>query len=116
MNEQELNIKLAEWAGFTGVELSGNYLWGLEPGKVYKDGRVRLPVFTQSLDACFKWLVPKAIAMICQSFKVGDRQAYKILFDWWQDEIWKVQDANKEALALSRAIEKLIDSQKGDLG
>lgn len=52
MDEQKLNRKLAEWAAFTH---GGNYGWD------YPDGNWlgHLPWFIDSLDACFRWLVPK---------------------------------------------------------
>ena len=60
MNE-ELNKKLAEWAGFY-VDKYG--LWKTPNSEPYvEDGFgcwLIAPRFTESLDACFKWLVPKA--------------------------------------------------------
>ncbi len=71
MNEQKLNKKLAEWAGlkqvprYDGTDMS-NPLW------LYPDGNHDnlCPGFTQSLDACFKWLVPK---VICKEFAKEDK-------------------------------------------
>jgi len=79
MNEQELNKKLAEWAGFSYtmhyVPCVGHTeeddpdpmyleLW-VNPSKELIDlhwdfgHSVFEPNFTQSSDSCFKWLVPK---------------------------------------------------------
>lgn len=75
MEEQELNRKLAEWAGFHFIKVDlipshkrpDDYLtnyWSAFNHWVYPDGtktKGNCPDFTQSLDACFKWLVPKLI-------------------------------------------------------
>lgn len=59
MEEQALNIKLAEWAGFT---------YAYPEGKSHPQSATfispdrnpcYLPEFTKSLDACFKWLISK---------------------------------------------------------
>ena len=56
--KQKLNKKLAEWIGFkTGKEpnVSGYYLFcGYEDKTICCSAN-----FTDSLDACFEWLVPK---------------------------------------------------------
>ena len=106
-----LNKKLAEWAGFKrGIADSWHltephYSLSSEP-----------PDFTQSLNACFKWLVPK----------LG---LYEIIFSakasvngYVCQLIWHSKDPNRVgmhdhitecgetyALALCRAIERLID-------
>ena len=51
MNEQELNKKLAKWAGMKKVD---SCQWKIEGHTQYYT-----PYFTISLDACFKWLVPE---------------------------------------------------------
>ena len=92
MNEQELNEKLAEWAGCA-----------MEYDRVYEKP------FTQSLDACFKWLVPKLnhIEMVGHN---GD-------FVWnpeIKDRLATVSTigGKSPALALCLAIEKLIDKEE----
>jgi len=60
LNEQELNRKLAEWAGFKFSVRGYTFPPGADtyPWNAYwKDGQ-RTPNFTQSFDACLKWLVP----------------------------------------------------------
>ena len=60
----ELNQKLAEWVGFKEQFSSDSGAVGWQypddpyppEGEFYVKG---LPDFTKSLDACFKWLVPK---------------------------------------------------------
>ena len=105
MDEQELNRKLAEWAGFEfkgvkfGVEVVPQW-HGLD----YASWEP--PIFTQSLDACFKWLVPKAKCDVALN---------KINAGWWcfiRLDCQTTFDAQAEtpALALCLAIEKLIDS------
>ncbi len=67
--EQNINAKLAEWAGFfydEGAEYVGgggnndrlmHGLWFAPDNS--RVGAPQPPPFTGSLDACFKWLVPK---------------------------------------------------------
>jgi hypothetical protein len=111
MNEQELNKKLAEWAGFRqiGKLTEHHHPWWVGKNDCYLFDE--LPDFTQSLDACFKWLVPKAITRICHLFKVDIKQAYKTLFQWWLDERFKLNDTDLDALALCKVIEKLNEKE-----
>jgi len=99
----ELNKKLAEWAGFKGVFWTGAHLVGQQDDR---GNEWELVEFTQSLDACFAELVPKAIEIIKarHSVGVGDFGAHVILFGRWLDEGF-------DALALCKAIEKLIDGE-----
>lgn len=72
MNEQEkqtLNEKLARWAGFAEADIRKRFYFAIggerlakwyRPGSEYSD---KLPNFANSLDACFKWLVPKLRAI-----------------------------------------------------
>jgi len=55
----ELNEKLAKWVGFTKITAEGGWNW--------PDGKrmIHPPDFCNSLDACFKWLVPKLIEKDC---------------------------------------------------
>jgi len=128
VSNEELNKKLAEWAGFREeFELeTGDGFW------VYPDGRGNdLPNFTQSLDVCFKWLVPKLLDsgynIEGYSFK-PDSKSYYSETNIWQRGNTKhgfevlhdkhiagdfQQDDNLiqiTALALCRVIEKLIDA------
>jgi len=106
LNKQELNRKLAEWAGFfydEGAEYGIPPVFGLwYPPDNDHIGYPELPPFTQSLDACFRWLGPK----------LNDAQKARLpgvfshegtfTFHWFWDN---------PALALCLAIEKLIDSE-----
>lgn len=103
--EQELNKKLAEWAGFKEN-------WNRELGRTwdYPDGSNNwFPIdFTQSLDACFKWLVPKAVRVLAATHYVRIQKAQEILFRFWLEERWKIDEPNVDTLALCLAIEELI--------
>ena len=106
---QELNKKLAEWAGINPIPME----------KIYYDHSTEivedLPNFTQSLDACFKWLVPK--------LNLEEDELYGITFTYNQPDggitcsvatekkLSQAQGGNS-ALALCLAIEKLIDGEK----
>ena len=52
LDKKALNKELLLWAGFT----CNNGVWSYPDGIVVDDGA---PFFPESLDACFKWLVPK---------------------------------------------------------
>lgn len=103
MTEQELNKKLAEWAG---VEEQKVYV----PDPMdYPDHKLILarssyPDFTHSLDACFKWLVPKAREELTQD------RLYLVLYNWISS-IGYFDGDSESALALCKTIEKLIDSK-----
>ena len=108
----EKNRKLAEWAGFRQVVGYWQVKWQ-EVTWEYPDGDYcpddSLPNFTQSLDACFKWLVPKLLAT---------HEVTLHHWDKWEADLFAkvplsldsgVVTAETLALALCLAIEKLID-------
>jgi len=110
VSKAELNIKLAEWAGF-----EFNDDWASDRPYKSPDGVILYSwkPLTQSLDACFKWLVPKLIEQGCYiQLNTGN---------YWQAEIWEraligrqgryLSDAETPALAFCKAIEKLIDAE-----
>lgn len=117
LEHQELNEKLARWTG-------------VKPFPIYPTG-YDYPAFTESLSASFEWLVPKLL-------EEYNFQSYwfRQFDDWYYSEtnIWKKgntkhgleilqdqhiskhfeqgTDLNKiTALALCRAVEKLIDKE-----
>ena len=107
MNKQ-LNIRLAEWAGFVQVE----YRWHPEPKEVSdwlfpnKVTIGRLPDFTQDFSICLEWLMPKLNAWTL-SKQAGERE-YKarVFINGTPSETgW----GDNPALALCRAIQTLID-------
>jgi len=104
---QELNEKLAEWAGFHSV----HYRDGETHGYDTKEALYWLQ-FTQSLDACFKWLVPK----IQDDDYSQEVTIYQYPNGWgcYIGDMRKYQVAETPALALCLAIEKLIDSEVGN--
>ena len=98
---RELNRKLAEWAGwrqsinYNDPELNDEYP----------------PDFTQSLDACFKWLVSELL--VDQRFTMTIWNGKKL---WYAQlsrphKFFIIKEAETLALALCLAIEKLIDGQ-----
>jgi len=110
VNEQELNKKLAEWVGLK--ENHWTKKWFDSPSHSIGD----LPNFAQSLDACFKWLVPKVgiyslwrgrprIMGIPEEVPVSEHNA-----EAWNDMNYGYAHSKESlALALCLAIEKLID-------
>ena len=116
--DMELNKKLAGWAGFTEVKCKDCYAEPTEYGKGHphsichydypddSNTHVELPDFTQSLDACFKWLVPKAYpdSISFDYTAISFECEIKCFTKLYHGK------GEREALALCKAIEKLIDS------
>ena len=123
MDEQTLNKKLAEWVGFIyrvdaplEVIIGGN-VWRYPEGKCHK----HLPNFTESLDACFKWLVPKLYKMdgfrLLSYQYIGFARDVRLYRHSWGIHYESNSKTNysaddEPALALCLAIEKLIDGFK----
>ncbi len=113
MNQQELNKKLAEWAGFkeTPSSYAGReFIWQVPDGSSIID----LPNFTNSLDACFKWLVPKLKVdedTIMFAHPIESMKYYCEIIDADGEPIAGSLAYKAPALALCLAIEKLIDSE-----
>lgn len=107
----ELNQKLAEWAGFKEINCKPPYtvlfLWWLSPKKDRLD---KLPDFTTSLDACFKWLVPKLENT--HSWIFGKNINGFAMTIWSKADVVIIitGEADTPALALCKAIERLIDA------
>lgn len=104
VDEEKLDKKLAEWAGFkrSWSNISRDFAWSDSP-----DGHWLVdapPNFTQSLDACFRWLVPKLGACSILSYGNG-RYGAAIHYPHFEG------DAETPALAFSLAIEQLIDEE-----
>ena len=105
--EDELNEKLALFAGFTHELETG--LW-YEP-----DGQIAFWIhehgFPWSLDACFAWLVPliPAVRITSGTVKEGVRYVQAEVFPTDIDDAsYYARDGNA-ALALCKAIEKLLE-------
>lgn len=101
MNERKLNEKLAKWAGFTNIEFLDTCILA-NPPEGREDEEFTLD-FTNSLDACFKWLVPK----------LREKSKGVTIYCWDSLTTVKIGDVTIQdkdpALALCLAIEKLID-------
>jgi len=119
MDEQYLNKKLAEWAGWKDITDSPFGMIAFDP--LEKQGAVlykrNVPDFTQSLDACFKWLVPKML----ESLRPVSILAYPVSGKYpnigFHCELNgsakdHYAEAGTPALALCLAIEKLIDAEQ----
>ena len=111
MNE-ELNKKLAEWAGFRlGISPYGDECLLYPDGGWARDEDMTSDFlsFTKSLDACFKWLVPK-IEGLQQIILQPDEDGRWYLGMTVDDELYENIGFDL-ALALCLAIDKLIDSE-----
>jgi len=110
MKNEELNKKLAEWAGFRGEQIRVQGLLDVlvhaPEGTEYVGD---LPNFTQSLDACFKWLVPK-IEGLQQIILQPDGDVWYL--GMTVDDGLYENIGYDAALALCLAIEKLIDDEE----
>lgn len=112
----KLKRKLAEFAGFKQADIKKHYYFEvggerlpkwIEPGR---DWHIKLPDFPESLDACFKWPVPKVIDKLMAEQECSSDLAYAILFKKWLQELELI--IPEAALALCLAIEKLIDKEE----
>ena len=119
---EKLNRKIAEWVGFyreiEKVDLPDK--WKLEEwhdpmGKVTKD--FSLPNFCKSLDACFEYIVPK---LGYREILLVPRPTTEESWSCWIGRFGIGQGTMPEAiaegfespaLALCRAVEKLIDGK-----
>ena len=123
MADQELNEKLAEWAGFEKKLAfeSGKhkFYWYVSPGGEEADVQ-----FTTSLDACFKWLVPKEIDYEKDDYQIEItwvtfcKNWCEVTYNWAYGEFGDHDRIHVEsetpALALCKAIEQLIDRGSKD--
>ena len=117
----ELNEKLARWAGFTWYDepcsyegCDGHCGWRYPDGTtIYPLGMRGLPSFTQSLDACFKWLVPQVPNLESVSFIFNRMECIAQFYylDKGKPQA-RLATSTTPALALCKAIEKLIDGGK----
>jgi len=138
---EELNRKLAEWLfpppecrvegvydRFIAIDRqftqeAEDYILSQDPslkcsmkvGEWYRWENI--PILTNSLDACFKWLVPKLHAYVLQSFSTGHHLHHaSVALPYTNIQDIQTFQANVErtenpALALCKAIEKLIDEE-----
>ena len=102
MENKELNDNLAEWAGF--IPKGTAYVW---PNNKFDFA----PNFTSSLDACFKWLIPKVGKVIIQ-FDNNFNHWYCSLVLWDNPKGITIAKEETPALALCLAIEKLSDGEQ----
>ena len=105
ITEQELNKRLAEWRfPNTKILILGKHIrmWGA-------DALSEIEWLTQSLDACFRWLVPNH-DITCIMFIYTDDDVICKIEIALSKEYEGLADIEKPALALCLAIEKLIDS------
>ena len=106
-----LNKKLAEWAGFTYQEENGYHYrgWAYTDNDRQTKRYISELDFPNDLNACFKWLVPKAIEVLNRDFNWDEKGCLNRIFKDWQRIYWNGKGTLSYALALCKAIEKLID-------
>ncbi|HUW46153.1 MAG TPA: hypothetical protein VMW50_10220 [Dehalococcoidia bacterium] len=105
-----VNKKLAEWAGFvdTHRKFSSQSSYRGDAW-LHPDGNEKpLPNFTESLDACFKWLVPNIRYSLAKRI---DNRHESWVNELGHDILTYYAVADTPALALCLAIEKLIDKE-----
>ena len=108
-NTEALNKKLTEWAGFKLDFSLGHSGTAIDPGGNHIRG---MPNFTQSLDACFKWLVPRASEDNYEvALSTEGKNYYAELFGVGQGDHLQAK-AETPALAVCLAIEELIDAKE----
>jgi len=115
----ELNKKLAEWAGFMPRQFPHHiksmgetfyYDAWLRPDGTHDEN---LPDFTESLDACFKYLVPriKDYSFNLSQWSLGEWNADLEYMNKYRNPHSYIDNAETPALALCKAIEKLINNK-----
>lgn len=114
----ELNEKLARWAGLQiRLATDEHYHWfdgdDICSSVVLEDGVEYIP-FTDSLDACFKWLVPK-LRQVTMSNSIVHPEGWMVDI-FAGGGVGKLLDrssgaAKTPSLALCLATEQLIDSE-----
>ena len=111
MNE-ELNKKLAEWAGLIVIlpDEGATDGWDMREDTHLGYHSIGWIDFTQSLDACFKWLVPKYLAEVSQ-LPMGFSSIMAIHAHLFAEWLKIMNEKIEPALALCLAIEKLVDSE-----
>ena len=113
MSEKELNEKLAKWAGFTirdypEPKVEPNEKAWYDPLGQFYSGLNNFINFPNSLDTCFKWLVPKILdGRDIDLANTSEGYAFCII-----DDMGETCCGDKSpALALCRAIEKLVGKE-----
>ena len=104
----ELNKKLAEWWYPEGkllghVPATGDILWGIKNRQEWVN-------FPHSLDACFRWLVPKLDSLFGIEFRRLLEPKWAVTLSFYTIPPI-IEFGNTPALVLCQAIEKLIDSE-----
>ena len=136
VDEQELNRKIAEWCGlhfYPECECIRNagICWGVSAETYGKNGHWHfvLPHFTKSLDACFEYIVPKlqktgtgyCIEFIYNATERDTKRFECVLLHEYLAVNTYFAGSNKvniyyydktPALALCRAVEKLIQGEE----
>lgn len=109
MEYEELNRKLAEWVGLQWkLATNGEKHWfdGENICSPTIDGQIP---FTSSLNACFKWLVPKLLGGVMIEFgRWGEGWSVEINTE--TDDRYTAY-GETPALALCKAIEQLIEKE-----
>ncbi len=102
---EELNKKIALFGGCHEAvnEHTGLVCWWWPNGYIY--GSAAPPSFSEDIKICFEYIVPKVFAEF-------GKAALEELLDKWVEDILRGitrYDPKEVALALCRAVEKLID-------
>jgi hypothetical protein len=116
MTDEAINKKLAEWAGFRYDEDGEfvNGMWANLSGWSRPGEKVRfpeVPEFTDSLDLCFQYLVPKLVDYYLDMLSLdGTIQHHAAVLSTWAS-VLHTASATSPALALCKAIEQLIEAE-----
>ena len=108
-NQVRLNHELLIWVGFT----LSNGVWSYPDGVTVDNG---VPYFPESLDAIFKWLVPKLQELqlgidLCDSQGKPPFHCYLYGYDDAGEALRYSKQAENPALSFCLAIQKLIRSK-----
>jgi hypothetical protein len=112
----DLNEKLARWTGFVSLPCSGvgppceGGDWYAPDGKKFY-GTSTLPKFTEDIEACFKYLIPKCHSYSLRTSPNGHRAYVGILGKDKDNKLaLGVYLDPSPCLALCKAIDQAIDT------
>ena len=121
--KEELNRKLAEFAGLKDAHIDdlGHAIYRKDCIRTGADWEwVRVPNFTESLDACEKWLLPKLMDKWDLIDLIWDAGAWDIyLENYTTGENFYLgllagETFEKLPMAICRTIEKLLDKENDE--
>jgi hypothetical protein len=115
MGENDKDKLLSKLLDFADIKqgAKGSFVYGYYKYPDDDNLQIAPPDLLNSLDACFKYLVRKAVIKIAERFQIDSRSAMKMLFGHWLKILFNssipTEYINDAPLALCLTIEKIAD-------